>query len=122
MVPVARDAMLDGIYSLMFRGHAGFGAGMIILQNGVITGADAQGALYDGSYVELGTDLRMDFTITVPPGVTLVQGTPAKPEQYTISDRTIFPRRALDSGEPVLMDLPPGPVNVIFRRLRALGV
>jgi hypothetical protein len=121
MLPVARDTMLDGIYSIIFRGRADWGTGMIILQNGVITGADAQGALYDGSYAELGTDLRVDFTMTVPPGVTLVQGTPARPEQYMISARTIFPKRALDSGEPVLMDLPPGPVNVIFRRLRALG-
>jgi hypothetical protein len=114
--------MLDGIYSIVYRGRVDWGTGMIILQNGVITGADAQGGLYDGSYVELGPDLRLDFTITVPPGVTLVQGTPAKPEQCTISARTIFSRSALDSGEPVLMDLPPGPVNVISRRVRALGV
>jgi hypothetical protein len=113
--------MLDGIYSIIFRGRADWGTGMMILQRGVITGADAQGGLYDGSYVELGTDLQVDFTITVPPGVTLVQGTPARAEQYTISARTTLPTKALDTGEPVLMELPPGPVNVIFRRLRVLG-
>ena len=113
--------MLDGIYSIIFRGRADWGNGMMILQRGVITGADAHGVLYDGSYAEVGTDLHVDFTMTVPPGVTLVQGTPAQAEQYTISARTILPTRALDTGEPVLMELPPGPVNVISRRLRALG-
>jgi hypothetical protein len=31
-----------------------------------------------------------------------------------------LPTKALLSGEPILVQLPPGPVNVIFRRLRAL--
>ena len=112
--------MVDGIYSIVFRGYVGSGLGMLILRRGMITGADTQGGLYDGSYIEQGTNLQLEFTMTVPPGVTLVQGTPARPEQYTISARTAFPITALDNGETVLMELPPGPVNVIFRRLRSL--
>jgi hypothetical protein len=112
--------MLDGIYLITFRGRADWGMGMLILQRGVITGADTGGALYDGSYLECGANLQLKLTLTVPPGATLVQGTPAQPNQYSISSETTLPTKALLSGEPILVQLPPGPVNVIFRRLRAL--
>jgi hypothetical protein len=114
--------MLDGIYSITFRGRADWGMGLLILQNGVITGADAAGALYDGSYQERGPDVDVKLTLTVPPGVTLVQGTAPQPKQYSVSSQTTLPIRAMLEGKPILMDLPPGPVNVIFRRLRAIGV
>ena len=113
--------MFDGIYSMIFRGYADWGMGMLILQHGAITGADAMGALYDGSYEEHGSSLLVNLTLTVPPGVALVQGTPAQPEQYTIPIQTELSAKALLEGEIALLQLPPGPVNVIFRRLRALG-
>jgi hypothetical protein len=60
--------MLDGIYSITFRGRADWGMG---IQRGVVTGADVGGVLYDGRYVENGPDLQLDLTLTVPPGGTL---------------------------------------------------
>jgi hypothetical protein len=114
--------MLDGIYSITFRGRADWGIGMLILQRGVITGADAAGVLYDGSYLERGAYLQVKLTLTVPPGATLVQGTLPQPTQYSISSETTLLTKALLEGEPTLVQLPPGPVNVIFRRLRALDV
>jgi hypothetical protein len=113
--------MVDGIYSITYRGRADWGTGMLLLQHGVITGADVAGSLYDGSYVEVGPNLQIDFVLTVPPGVTLVQGTSAQAKEYTIPAQATVPTRALDTSEPVLIDLPPGPVNVIFRRLRTIG-
>jgi hypothetical protein len=113
--------MFDGIYSMAYRGHADWGTGMLILQRGVITGADAGGALYDGSYEEHGSYLLLNLTLTVPPGVVLVQGTPAQPKQYSIPIQTELSARALLEGEVASLQLPPGPVNVIFRRLRTLN-
>jgi hypothetical protein len=114
--------MLDGIYSITFRGRADWGMGMLILQRGVITGADTGGVLYDGSYLERGAYLQLKLTLTVPPGATLVQGTLAQPKQYSISSEMTLLTKALLEGKPTLVELPPGPVNVIFRRLRALDV
>ena len=114
--------MLDGIFSITFRGRADWGTGLLILQNGVITGADASGALYDGSYQERGPDVDVKLTLTVPPGVTLVQGTAAQPKQYSISSETTLPIREVLEEKAILLEFPPGPVNVIFRRLRAIGV
>lgn len=112
--------MLDGIYTITFRGEADWGMGMLIFQDGQIIGADVGGVQYDGSYIEEGTAVTFDVTMTVPPGSTLVQGTPARSTAYTVPVKTPIPRKAFETGEPVLIDMGPGPVNVIFRRLRTL--
>lgn len=112
--------MLDGIYSITFRGLADWGMGMIVMRDGHIVGADVAGVLYDGIYEETGTNVRAKFTMTVPPGATLVQGTPARPVAYTVQVDENIPASAFKDGHSVTLKLPPGPVNVIFRRLRPL--
>lgn len=112
--------MLDGIYSITFRGRDDWGMGMLILQDGSILGADAGGVQYDGKYVETKSDVKVAFTMTVPPGATLVQGTKAQSSAYKITVEETLPVAAFDNSQPVLLSLPPGPVNVIFRCLRRL--
>jgi hypothetical protein len=56
--------MFEGIYSITFRGRADWSMGMLILQGGMITGADVGGALYDGRYVKNGSDLQVDLTVS----------------------------------------------------------
>jgi hypothetical protein len=116
-----REAILDGIYSITFRGRTDWGMGMLLIQSGIITGADSGGVLYDGKYIDNGDSVALDVKMTVPPGATLVQGTPARSTAYTIPIQENVPKSALAAGTPVLLNLPPGPVNVIFRKLRALG-
>jgi hypothetical protein len=113
--------MLDGIYSMVFRGAADWGMGMLVLQGGQVTGSDASGVLYDGNYEERGSDIELQVIMTVPPGVTLVQGTPARSTSYAIPVRLTMSKSSLENNEPVLLPLAPGPVNVIFRRLRSLS-
>jgi hypothetical protein len=112
---------LDGIYTMRYRGTADWGMGMLIFERGRITGADFAGGLYDGSYVERGPDIEVRMTMTVPPGVTLVQGTPARPTAYQFPINVMLSLHALEKQQPVLLHLPPGPVNVIFQRLRRLS-
>jgi hypothetical protein len=112
---------MDGIYALTFRGATGWGMGLLELRNGIAAGADALGATYDGTYRETDEDVTLDLNMTVPPGVSLVQGTPARPVQYSVPFSATIPKRAIDDHAPVLVELPPGPVNVIVRRLRALA-
>ena len=113
--------MLDGIYSLTFRGAVDWGMGMIILRKGLVTGADVGGVHYDGSYRDSDSNVELDITMTVPPGATLVHGTPARPNAYKVPFRATIPKTAIDTNQPVLLELPQGPVNVIFRRLRELS-
>ena len=85
-----------------------------------MTGADAAGATFDGTYKEDGERVSFTLTMTVPPGVVLVQGTPARPVSYEVPIAASVPIRALNSLEPVRLEMPQGPVNVIFRRLQNL--
>jgi hypothetical protein len=112
---------MDGIYSITFRGAADWGMGMLILQNGQVTGADASGVTYDGTFVDTGPYIELHVTMSVPPGVALVQGVPAQSKAYTIPINQMIPKSAIETSQAILLQLAPGPVNVIFRRLRTLG-
>lgn len=111
---------MEGIYSMTFRGASDWGMGMLLFKAGRLTGADTGGVLYDGTYQDANGVVTIDAELTVPPGSTLVQGVPAKPVAYKVPFKAQMPRPALLSGQPVLIQLPPGPVNVIFKLLRGL--
>ncbi len=113
--------MLDGIYSITFRGAVDWGMGLLILRKGLVTGSDVGGVHYDGRYRDLGSAVEINLTMTVPPGATLVQGTPAQPTAYTVPVNVTIPKTDIESRQPVLLELPQGPVNIIFRRLRELS-
>jgi hypothetical protein len=113
--------MVDGIYTMTYRGASGdWGMGMLVLRQGVVVGADALGGLYDGRYVETSDGLSVEMEMTVPPGVTLVQGTPPKATAYKVPFSTKISKEALEKSLPVLVQLPPGPVNLIVKRIRTL--
>lgn len=113
--------MAAGIYTMTYRGATGgWGMGMLVLTKGTITGADSVGGIYDGRYSENADSIILEMEMTVPPGVTLVQGTPAQPVAYKVPFNATIPKRAIETSAPVLVQLPPGPVNVIVTRLRNL--
>lgn len=112
---------VNGIYSMTFRGAAGWGMGLLELRDGVAAGAGAEGATFDGTYEETEEDIRLNLCMTVPPGVTLVQGTQPKPVQYSVPFNATIPKLAINTSTPILVELAPGPVNIIVRRLRTLG-
>jgi hypothetical protein len=111
---------MDGIYSITFRGASDWGMGMLLFRAGRLTGADFGGVLYDGTYHHANDMVTVTAELTVPPGSTLVQGIPARPVAYKVPFNVQVPRQSLLSGQPVLIHLPPGPVNVIFKFLRGL--
>jgi hypothetical protein len=111
---------MDGIYSVTFRGAVDWGVGMLLLRKGRIVGTDVGGILFDGIYRNVNDALAVEVVMTVPPGATLVQGTSPKSQPYTVEFKATIPNQALKDGVPVLLDMPPGPVNAIFKFLRAL--
>lgn len=111
---------MDGIYSMTYRGASDWGMGMLLFRQGRLTGADVAGALYDGIYRDDQGMVAVDAEMTVPPGVSLVQGIPARPVAYKVPFKADVPREALQDGRPVLIQLPVGPVNVIFKFLREM--
>jgi hypothetical protein len=112
--------MVDGIYSIIFRGAADWGMGLLLLRSGVVTGADNAGVLYDGTYVETESAVQFKIKLTVPPGVALVQGTRPQSKPYSLDLNSPVPKMAMNKSLPHLVMTPVGPVNVIFKKLRDL--
>ncbi len=116
---MANEGSKEGFYSVTFAGHADYGFGIIILDTGVVIGADVGGVLYDGIYdfnhkTEM---LDVSVTLTVPPGVPLVMGVPPQTIEYKFKIVTSLPR-TLGNETPITIDTPSGPVNVIFKKIR----
>ncbi len=95
--------------------------GMLVLRRGTVTGADIGGCLYEGRYAEETDNLVFELNMTVPAGATLVQGTQPRPEPYIVPFKFRAPKRSIENSTPILVQLPPGPVNVIVKCLRPLA-
>ena len=112
---------MDGIYSITFRGAVDWGIGMLVSRKGVVTGADAGGVHYDGHYRDVGSVVEFNTTMIVSPGITLVQGTAARSDMYTISFNARISKTDIDESQAIRLELPQGPVNAIFCKLRELS-
>ena len=111
--------MKEGFYSIAFIGQTGnHGIGIIVLDTDLVVGVDIGGARYDGTYAyNRKTDqIDADLTLTVPPGVSLVTGALARPDEWGFQFTASFPRETTET--PVLVKTPSGPVNAIIRYLR----
>lgn len=112
--------MLDGFYRMTFTGTAGSGFGIVAFRGGAIAGADVAGATFDGSYKENSANRTFDFQITMhaPAGVTPVQTGIALAAPMTIPINGSVAEPAMVSNEPILLQTPLGPVNILFKKIR----
>jgi hypothetical protein len=116
---VRGEFFVEGIYAVYYTGVAGFGHAILIINDEIITGADATGGVYDGSYTVGDSDeIDIKITLTVPAGSTLVTGQ-TLPEDLT-QEITAKLRASFADGQPVPVQTPMGPVNAIFKKLRAM--
>lgn len=111
----------EGFYSISYAGWFGWGFGMVVLDTGQVVGADLSGGVYDGEYIYNPRSGLLDCKIrmTVPAGVPLVTGKAPQTQPYSIEFSASLPTD-LGSQTPVSVQLPTGPVNVIFRKIRDL--
>ncbi|TIX89157.1 hypothetical protein [Rhizobium sp. P44RR-XXIV] len=71
---------IDGFYAGYMTAAGGSGVALFILKEGALIGVDLGGVQFDGAY-----DLKSDGSyggkvkVTVPPGVTIIQGITAPP-------------------------------------------
>lgn len=111
--------MLEGFYGIYFTGAIGSGMGLLTIKSGVVCGVDAAGGIYDGKYVHnAGTGLNdVQLRLTLPPGASLVTGALAGAQPMTMNMNLSLPDN-LGGEQPVRVNTPTGPVNVIFRKIR----
>ncbi|MBQ2263182.1 MAG: hypothetical protein II336_17700 [Loktanella sp.] len=111
---------MQGFYAVYYTGLSGFGHAVLVINDGIVTGADATGGLYDGKYtVGDGGEFEIEVTLTVPAGGTLVTGQTFTDEFYqTITAKL---RAGFADGQPVTVQTPMGPVNAIFKKVRGMA-
>lgn len=113
---------MNGIYSMVYRGFADWGMAVLVLKDGLVCGTDINAVLFDGMYKVEHEMLRVNIHLTVPPGVALVQGTPAQPTTYQLPISADIPLQRIDTPEPTLVQTQVGPVNILLRKLRNLSI
>jgi hypothetical protein len=112
------DFKIEGIYSLAYTGIVGSGILLLIFKENVISGADFAGATYDGQYkVEDDKSISCDVTMTVPPNTPLVTGQAGNHREYKIAFSITLPSDFLVPNI-IPLELPTGPVNAFFRKLK----
>jgi hypothetical protein len=111
--------MTSGFYSMAYTGAVGTGFGLIAMSRGVIAGADVAGGMYDGTYVEKASGIDFKMTMRLPAGIIPVQTGVPLTQPMTLPFDALLPSD-LGAEKPLLLQLPLGPINVIFRKVRDL--
>lgn len=110
---------MEGFYAVYYTGVAGFGHAVLVIKDGIVTGADVTGGVYDGKFTVSGSGgISIEVTLTVPAGTTLVTGQ-TFPSPYSQTIKADLPEN-FANGQPVPVQTPLGPVNAIFKKLRNL--
>ena len=112
--------MRDGMYGIEYASITGSGAGVMILDNGRVFGADPWGGKYDGEYVidEKTGMADLNLKLTFAPNAPAVFGI-SHPYEWAIDVRTKLDPRA-DSGR-LTIQTPVGPhIDATYKFLRPL--
>lgn len=111
----------SGFYKIIYDGSTGSGFGMMALMNGLISGIDEAGVSYDGEYGEddLTGVVQFHLRATIPAGVALVIGAPARDEPWSFAIDAVLPP-GFATGTPTKLRTRFGPVTVAFTLLRRI--
>lgn len=111
---------MNGFYRIAFTGTAGSGFGMLVFYSGKIAGADVAGSTYDGTYTENPTTHEVNYQVIMaaPAGVVPVQTGIPLVVPATIPINGTLRQDDVESGSPLLLQTPLGPVNIIFSKIR----
>jgi hypothetical protein len=109
----------EGYYSIVFQGSAGWGAGMIVLDTGLVIGADPFGGKYDGTYTYNPATQCLDIkaTVTIAAGGWSVNGVVAGSQATTFPVVASIPRGHV-TGFQHTVQTPNGPINIVLNKVR----
>jgi hypothetical protein len=113
--------MINGFFRMAYTGASGSGFGIIVLRDGSVAGADVAGGTYDGNYTEnpKTDEISLNVTLAMPAGLAPVQtGIPLTAPARVPITATLL-QADLNAEKPILIETPLGPVNVIFKKIKA---
>lgn len=111
---------MNGIFAMYYTGDSGFGHAIFLAKDGIVSGADVAGCILDGVYSEtLDSQFSFQVKYIAPVGVTLVTGQSVVGEPLSQDISATLPAD-FANGNYVQIQMPLGPVNVIFKKLREI--
>jgi hypothetical protein len=115
--------MVEGFFRIAFTGKSASGFGILVLNHGVVAGADVAGVTYDGTYIENQEKKTLEFQLIMhaPAGVTPVQTGVPVPAPVSLPITGSVKQEDVGTERPTLMQTPLGPVNVLFQKIRELA-
>ncbi|MGH9350586.1 MAG: hypothetical protein ACRD2G_00205 [Terriglobia bacterium] len=111
---------IDGFYAAYLTGTATQGFAMLVFSKGTITGVDAGGVKYDGTYTDTVSGFAIKLNVFVPPNTFLVQGVTSGPEGDKSQLNFQLPVDFL-SQPFIRISAKHGPVNAKIIKLRELN-
>ena len=110
---------MDGTYGFVYSGAIGIGMGIFTLRTGDLEGVDSGGGRYKGTVIEHQEtgELEVSFSMFVPAGNFLVQGTSEQELDYTKTGLMVRTPPNFGDGEPIKVYVPPGNLTVMIKRI-----
>jgi hypothetical protein len=110
------EERMSALYVMRYSGQSSVGAGCIYVGKGIISGADAGGGYYDGSYTEQAGRIKGTVKLTAPKGATLVTGQQLPPGAAL--PLTMDWPKDFGNGSPQTVLVSGHPVKVEFEKLK----
>ncbi|WP_342238095.1 hypothetical protein [Inquilinus sp. OTU3971] len=107
---------MSALYVMRYSGQASAGAGCIYVGKGIVSGVDAFGGYYDGTYTPQAGRIQGVVQLTAPHGATLVTGQHLPPGA-NLQLKIDWPQD-FGNGTPQSVSVSGRPVQVSFQKLR----
>jgi hypothetical protein len=108
---------MNGIFVGYFTGSSGNGFAMFVFLDGRIVGADPIGFSFDGTYSEVGEQLRVQIEVSAPANAESIQGLQFGSQGGTYAVDTQVPKD-ITKWPYIIIPTPLGEVSVKFRKLK----
>jgi len=113
------NTSIEGFYAGYLTGSATQGFSMFIFREGTITGADAGGISYDGTYKLTDAGIAVDLSFSIPPNTLLIQGVSTGQTVEKLKLEFVLPLN-FASLPFIRIDANHGPINAKLVKLRDL--
>jgi hypothetical protein len=111
-------SMINGTYTFVYCGNVGIGIGIFQVTDSKLVGTDYGGINYRGTALESSEtgEIHVEFTMSVPAGVPLVQGTTPLDLNVTRTGSFTAPP-GFGDGQPFEVYVAPGNVKLMIKRV-----
>lgn len=109
---------MEGFYAMHYIGSEVSGHAVLVMKDGLITGADSIGGTLDGTFEEVDDyNFKISLTFQTPAGSTRMNGRVVEREAPTQNFTKILPKN-FSNGYAIGIQTSEGPINVVFKKLR----